>query len=261
MLEFEYDEDKLEHFKRETAQTKEDVLRSVRLQIFMTEKGSFQDKEHSAAFYAKYLDLMKRFKNAVEKTVLFEKLEDWWYYTWQIDESGASLILSHIDDVDFADPEKEEESTFFISDQEFVLLRLDTKLLTIEEYAEGYGVGVGTVRQWIRRGKLRSAVKYGREWRIPELAEVTKRGYVYGYYVWTNYLTDLPDEYSFMNDYISVSISQNEDNKSMYEIVFGGKGKERKTLVMETKEKEKFELMLISNPMIKAYARTVGSFM
>lgn len=260
MLEFENAEDKLEYFKRQTSQTKEDVLRSIRLQILMTEKGFSKDKDHSAAFYVKYRDMMKQFRDAVERTVLFEQLEDWWHYSWKIDESGASLILTHITSVDFADPEDEDESTWFDYDQEFTLLRLDTKLLTIEEYAESYGVGVGTVRQWIRRGKLRSAVKYGREWRIPELAEVTKRGYSYGYYEWKNRLTDLPEEYGFMNGYSSVSISQKKDNKSEYEILFRAKGRE-KIMRMETKEKEKFELMLISNPMIKAHTRTVGAFM
>jgi excisionase family DNA binding protein len=227
----------------------------------MAERKIEQDEEHSSAFYTKYLNLMKRFKIAVEKMVLFEQLEDWWYYTWQIDEFGASLLLEHISDVDFADPDDEEESTCFMDDQEFVLLRLDTRLLTIEEYAEVYGVGVGTVRQWIRRGKLRSAVKYGREWRIPELAEVTKGGYAYGYYKWSSSLTDLPEEYGFMNEYTSVTIFQNQDNKSVYTVSFTGRDKEKKVLCMDTKEKEKFELMLISNPMIKAHARTVGAFM
>ena len=50
------------------------------------------------------------------------------------------------------------------------------------------------VRQWIRRGKLRSAVKAGSEWRIPELSEIIGRGYRRGTFHWDDKLSDVPEE-------------------------------------------------------------------
>ena len=47
----------------------------------------------------------------------------------------------------------------------------------VEEYAAATNTEAVTVRQWIRRGKLRNALKIGSEWRIPEITDPPRRGY------------------------------------------------------------------------------------
>ena len=119
----------------------------------------------------------------------------------------------------------------------------------MEKYASEYGVTTTTVRQWIRRGKIRSAVKMGSEWRIPELAEIRERGYQSAQYSWDDFLLDLPQEYEFLNEYRKVYLSQNKERKDLYDVQLIGKG-EMKNLQMNQQEREKFELVLISNPFV-----------
>lgn len=47
--------------------------------------------------------------------------------------------------------------------KELTLLQIPVKMLTTGEFAQLRGVEDVTVRQWIRRGKIRTAVKYGNE--------------------------------------------------------------------------------------------------
>ena len=134
-----------------------------------------------------------------------------------------------------------------------------TQLLNVEQYANLYGVAQSTVRQWIRRGKIRSAIKAGNEWRIPELAEVNGRGYSHGFYSWDDNLSGLAEEYKFINDYSSARITQDEENKDLFHIELSSKNLEKMPdmdIDMTTKEKEKFELVLISNPLVKAPSET-----
>lgn len=148
-------------------------------------------------------------------------------------------------------------------DTSFHLLTVRTKLLTVEQYAQAYDVTTTTVRQWIRRGKIRSAVKQGSEWRIPELAEIMERGYRDGHYERLEELTDLPQEYAFLNDYVYMDIRQDKEDKTRYDVLFSMKfdplvvpkeewDQYHRTVQMDRKEREKFELYLISSPFVRA---------
>ncbi|MBC7094892.1 helix-turn-helix domain-containing protein [Thermococcus sp.] len=48
------------------------------------------------------------------------------------------------------------------------------KFITTKEFAEMYGVKIGTVQSWCRNKRLK-AIKLGKEWRIP-LSELEKLG-------------------------------------------------------------------------------------
>lgn len=255
--EFEFEEDKIEAFETAASTTKDDILSSVKYHIRKIEKGEDLAANHSAIYYRKYLELLSRFKDEVEKLILFDKLEPYWSYDYEIEDNGITLHLSHASSVDF---DEDENITSMMIDEEYSLHKTRTKLLTVEQYAEQYEVTQGTVRQWIRRGKLRSAIKAGNEWRIPELAEVTGRGYSYGFYQWDDNLSDIPEEFSFINDYTSAAISQDEKDKDVFRIRLVGKTKtgkrKEKSIVMNSKDKEKFELVLIGNPMVKSPSET-----
>lgn len=254
-LEFEYEEEKAAYFDQNYTRTKDELLNRIRFAISKTKSGHDNDVEHSVAYYKRLLDLLERFKKKVEDCVLFENLEDWWMYGVNVDVQGATLLLQHVKDADFLDensPHDPDDGDWLTVDQDFKLLHIDTRLLTLDEYAEIYGVNPGTVRQWIRRGKIPSAVKYGREWRVPELAELPRKARAYASYEWKDKLSELPEEYQFMNDYVRVTITHWPD-KNGFRVVFLAKNREEKELDMDVKEKERFELMLISNPLIKPY--------
>ena len=48
-------------------------------------------------------------------------------------------------------------------DAAYKLISVKPKSFSVEDYAKFYKVEQGTVRQWIRRGKLRTAYKVGTE--------------------------------------------------------------------------------------------------
>ena len=253
---FECEELKHIAFENSSMRSKNDILSSINSKIHSLENGEGIDINHSAIYYQKYIELLKRFKASVEKLVLFNELEPWWSYDYVIEDTGITLHLSHADSVDFN--EDETYSSLFI-DTEFDLHKTKTQLLNVEQYANLYGVAQSTVRQWIRRGKLRSALKAGNEWRIPELAEVNGRGYSYGFYSWDDSLSGLAEEYKFINDYSSARISQDDENKNLFHIELSSRNPKKTPdmdIDMTTKEKEKFELVLISNPLVEAPSET-----
>lgn len=237
--------------------SREDILQSIAEDIKVVEEGKVKEGR-TESFWKQYLSLLKRFQSKVENTILFMELEDYWCYSYKINELGATLTLEYIEDVDYDELDEYGEPIYkYISTgQTFDLVKVPSKLLTVEEYAAVYGVSVTTVRQWIRRGKIRSAIKTGREWSIPELAEVSGRGYQSGIYSWKYHLNDWPEEFAFLNDARGVIISQNKENKNIYDISVNT-SEARKTISMSTAEKERFELMLISHPLVEANIKPI----
>ncbi len=247
---FDYDE-LVREFNAKAMRSKKAVLMDIDAKIRCIEQGRGVDTSHSAAFYERIKDLLLRFREKVRLALLFKELEDLWAYDVEIRDDGITLLLYHFDVLSPDDDEYYEEMDL---SHEYTLVKENAKLLSVEKYAEVYGVTPGTVRQWIRRGKLRSAVKTGGEWRIPELAEVSGRGYIYGRYEWEDELPDLPAEYSFLNNYTHASITQDAGDRNLFHIccwIEEYDEEESYEVEMSSKEKEKFELMLISNPLIE----------
>ena len=73
-----------------------------------------------------------------------------------------------------------------------------------------------TVRQWIRRGKLRHAKKNGRDWLIPDTEEKPRRGYTNVHYIVENEARIQSDEFSLLAECESIVILPDEDNKSKF---------------------------------------------
>lgn len=257
--------DRLSMFNDCSMRYKSSLLWSIKHHLKSIEEESKDNKKHSPAYYARYKELIERFKVKVEACEFPEHLEDWWHYEYSVYETGVTLQLAHVSwfDFDRDDDISEEHDTVFD------LLKVSTKLLTVEQYAQAYGVTTTTVRQWIRRGKLRSAIKRGSEWRIPELCEPSGRGYQIAAYDRKEYLTDLPQGYEFLNDYDFVRIMQNRDKKELFDVYFGYRSDERGTyeekakkkkpleMQMDIKEREKFELYLISNPFVQSVSNYI----
>lgn len=259
MYQFEFEEDELYAFNSSSMVTKDDLLSNVEWTIkqLESEEGVSLFNRHSAAFRNLYINLFKQFHTVIENTRFFDQLEPWWCYEYEVNESGITLHLQYVDGVTFED---EDTLSSVTVGEDFELVKVSTRLLTVEEYAKIYDVSVGTVRQWIRRGKIRSAVKTGSEWRIPELTEITGRGYSTGYYHWSDTLVNLPEEYAFLEEYSSLFIEQSEADKNQFSVTCYGKEGKHLEKIMETKEREKFELYLISHPLIKASEEALGTW-
>ena len=259
-IDFLSDEDKKYIFDEDMLRTQNDIIYDIDFLLREIQKDKESDTKHSAAYYKRYIDLLKRFKQTIEQTVFPQQLEDWWFYDYEVEETGVTLRLKH---AKYADMNSEGYYDSFSIDTCFDLIKIGTELLTVEQYAKANDVTTTTVRQWIRRGKLRTAVKQGSEWRIPDLAEVRDRGYKFVQYEWKEFLTGFPEKYDYINKYRLVTINQNDEHKDLYEVTFT-RNKEDidapdKEIELSQKEKEKFELLLISNPFVKPTSSTIVS--
>ena len=214
----EYLDDEIGEFKRQSILTGEQLMVSIKKtrQDYQAEAIS-DDRKHSPAFYEHLDSLLARFEKEVSETTLPEPLNDWWNFSYRITTSGIQLFLNFYSWSSYSTTYEVERT------DKFVLIDVSSKLLTVAEYAQIYGVDQVTVRQWIRRAKIRDAVKAGREWRIPELAEMpTEKGYTPCQYVWSEELRNLPEGYDFLNEFKSLSeylllgFWQDEDNKNTF---------------------------------------------
>ena len=184
--------------------------------------------------------------------------DPWWYYAIEESQEGIELKASLLSKLSFRIGD-DGEAYFrgYSTGAGYVVAQLSLRKLTVEEYAEKYDVEPVTVRQWIRRGKLRSAEKIGNEWRIPESEDIPKRGYETGAYsINTEYAIRreaIPSEpYSFLKDTESLTIFQNKDDKNTFTVMYNVHNKwEPQTLELNTREREKLELFLISTPYFK----------
>lgn len=220
-----------------------------------SKKGLPVFNECSSTFKKVYLELLTEFYNEVRKTPLFEKLEPYWFYSFRIDENGAILFLCHVPRYGLGVDLEGEYIDSISYDACFELVTKKARVLSVEEYAENYGVSVGTVRQWIRRAKIRGAVKTASGWRISELCEVRERKYTTGGY-YCDYGAIISKEYPFLEKCDSIIIEQNSECAELFDISLWGKNDEDYIdFQMNRQEREKFELFLITHPDVSSSIR------
>lgn len=207
----------IETFNEESIRTKEKLIESV-----AATRKQYQDEaesgagKHCATFYTVLDGLLNEFSRRLSTQTLPEPLNDWWSYSYAITSYGIKLSM------DYYEWQHSKGDTFDCSKGETItIFEVPARMLTVSEYAAMNGVETVTVRQWIRRAKIRSAVKYGREWLIPELAEVPKqKGYRPCEYYWKGTLTDLPEKLTFLNNFKNVRIRQSESSKDSFLLEF-----------------------------------------
>lgn len=229
-------------YERMCFESKEELLDGISKHIKKL-KASYTESEKKTEKYIEYEKFLKRFFDGVKLLQLPTILDKEWSYSFGVSEFGAMVSL---DKLEF----KSETKVRIIAS--YKLKAFETRLLPSNEYAKLHGVSDTTVRQWIRRGKLRTANKYGNTWRIPEFAEPNKGQYCNVLMGWDAILTDLFPEYEFINDYDEVQIQQ--INKEEYKVWFANNKTRAYTIkTMSRNERERFELMMISNPFVNLY--------
>lgn len=233
--------------------TKERLIERLLHNREVIETRSHTDPIHSGAFYHAVLSLIDAFHRTVEKTVLPRELEENWEYGIGYNYEGITLYLEHFDIIEYFDEERKTKCSFVIPDQDFTLLTVKARYLTAEEYAASRNVGVGTVRQWIRRGKLRTAKKFGNEWRISEISDPPQRGYQPATYTLPDDLYGVPDELNYLKGKNNVRIFRDGNKSDQYCVMLWKDGDEEEKyngvpLTISAAEREKLELFLIGNP-------------
>lgn len=170
-----------------------------------------------------------------------------WVYEFVWTKDSFDLITSYCTDMVI----HEDGSVSETHDKEILIERVKCNYLSVEEYAKKYNVTLDGVRQWIRRGKIRSAKKTGNGWYIPELADKPSRGYM----PITYYFEEIPktfiNKYRFVENCEELSISQSNDDKNSYDIDIRYSNGKYKNMIVNRKYREAFELAIISNTEFK----------
>ena len=246
-------------WKRECT-TKEAALKRIKNKRVRYSDEANENPRYPRTYYALMVFLLDYFYKKVENAVLFEELPDSWTYETTYEYDEFSLDLVHIKEY------KVDEDGEFRSrtdDAVYKLVTICPAAFSVDEYAKYYDVQPGTVRQWIRRGKLRTVYKEGNEWKIPELSPPPSRGYEGAQYKWIGGINNLPEEYAYLADYVIATFMQDMKDKSKYHVLLVSRATiasdepgeiakaTNRELVLDAKEREKLELFMIAHPQIK----------
>ena len=105
--------------------TKEDLLWDLdkRTQDLLASLST--SNRHTARYYSVMEELLKSFRARVRKTILPNRLEDWWFYSYEISYQGIGLFLEHMGSA-FINEENGQSSSETI-DQIFPLIFIPAK--------------------------------------------------------------------------------------------------------------------------------------
>ena len=211
--------------------------------------------KHTLQYYNAFMLLINKVSFEISTRNVFDAPPEW-FFSFEVSNKNAALYIRHIADFQ----KKEDNKVLFDIDETFRLINYPVKLLSVEEYASITKTEQVTVRQWIRRGKLRNAIKIGGEWRIPEISDPPTRGYTpVRYYNNNGQFLQTPKELGvLMNQQPSIiDIYQSPDRKG-YIVLYDNAPAIFPNRLIKEAEREKLELMLISNPNITNSASIVG---
>lgn len=259
------EEQELQFYLDEAVRTKKDLLSMIKeaKEFICQYIPEILELKVSKTRYERLQVLFDKFYADVETMFLMEPLTDWWAYGLSVRNTGISLKLEHLTlgyDGNSKITKEHPTRAYFCSDEDFTIHVTKARLLSLEEFGALYDVPGDTVRQWIRRGKIREAVKLGNDWRIPELVDLPSRGYTPCHYSWDSEIPCEPEGIPDINQYDSIYIQSSKETGKWdvtLEQFWVHDGK-RKTIVMTGKEKEKLELFLISQPMVECPNNYIG---
>lgn len=102
------------------------------------------------------IQLCEKFKKRVEEKMLTSLVDDWLFYDISAQPDGIELGIWNCEEINFhSDGEISEMSCV----KEFSVLKMQCTYLTTQEYACKVNVKEKTVKEWLRRGKIRCGVK------------------------------------------------------------------------------------------------------
>ena len=219
---------------------KEQILQAVANKTI--EISSSVDEPEKAEYRKLLSQELEHFRKSVEERIILNLVEADWRYVIIVRGSGIYLILEHVLPKKLGIQEEEK------IDEQYEMISCKAKLLNVETYAEIHNISHVAAVTRIRRGKIRSAVKVGKQWRIPALAEPVERGYRSAVYGWHNRLSGLPDMYKIIEDYQRVEFFQDEKTLHFYHVKMTGDGVEPLEFVCNREKRSRLEQMLIGHP-------------
>ena len=212
--------------------------------------------QHTLQYYNALLSLLDKVIVEIASRNIFDA-PDGWFYSFEVTNKNAALYIRHVSEIQ----EDEDGNVVFDINERFRLINYPVGLLTVEQFASRSKIEAGTVRQWIRRGKLRNAIKVGGEWRIPEITDPPTRGFTPVRYYNNGHFFSLPKELgvSLNQKPCIIDIFKPKEEKG-YLVLFDYAPAFIPQKLLTDAEREKLELILISNPDITNSSSIVGTW-
>ena len=205
---------------------------------------------HTLQYYNALSLLLSKVIVEIESRNIFDAPSEW-YYTFEVANKNARLFLKHICSIEDSDSlgESENPKKTVEYDECFSIINYPVKSFSVEEYAKVAKTEPVTVRQWIRRGKLRSAFRIGGEWRIPAISDIPTRGYTpVTYYVNCEYV---PLRLDTLSSGIRIhNLTIIPEGSGMFNIIADGRCLTFPPRLFTDKERIEIEQVLLSNPNI-----------
>ncbi len=190
--------------------TREDVLKS--LELFIEHEKLNEEPGYSNEVVKNRVKLCQKFHAAIKKCKLPVLTELWWFYEYQFLGNSMELNLCQADEIEV----ENDEINGMISTVEHTLIKVECDYISVEQYASMLDIEPVTVRQWIRRGKLRHAKKNGRDWLIPNTEDKPRRGFTSVQYIVEKEAQIESDEFPLLSTCNSILILQDQENKSKF---------------------------------------------
>ncbi|MGE5474532.1 MAG: helix-turn-helix domain-containing protein [Ignavibacteriales bacterium] len=226
--------------------TREDILRS--LELFVEHEKLNEEPIYSNEVVKNRVKLCEKFTAAVKKCKLPVLTELWWFYEYQFLGNSMELNLCQADEIEV----ENDEISGMTSTVEHTLITVECDYLTVEQYASMLGIEPITVRQWIRRGKLRFAKKNGRDWLIPNTEDKPQRGFTSVEYIVEKEAQIESDEFPLLSACDSIFILQDQNNKSKFVCYLNNyKTKFNSKLELTRSEVERLEHTIIESGKVR----------
>lgn len=190
--------------------SREDVLKS--LELFIEHEKANEEPVYSIGVVKNRIKLCDKFYAAVKKCKLPVLTELWWYYEYEFLGDRIELILCQVEEMEI----ENDEISIMTSTVEHTLITVECDYLSVEQYASMLDVEPVTVRQWIRRGKLRCAKKAGRDWLISCVEDKPRRGFSSVQYAIEKDSEITSDEFPLLATADSITILQDQKQKSKF---------------------------------------------
>lgn len=213
--------------------------------------------QHSIYYYNALLSLFNRIILDVFTRKIFDAPVGW-YYSLEISNRIASICLKHISSSNFIDGSLNTNNpTEIFYDEKFSIINFPVENLSVEDYAKRIKTEPVTIRQWIRRGKLRNAFRIGGEWRIPSISDIPSRGYSAVTYHVNGEWVNLPK--AFFSSGIGIcNIAIEPKGKGFFLIHADGNCMSVPPRLFTDQERIELEQVLLNNPNITNSESIVG---
>ena len=223
--------------------TKEDIKEAIGWQISLWSAGQ---EGFTRQYGMEMVHVLQQLAGMTERSQLFDA-PDGWNYAMETRGTGISLIIEKTENA-AADQERGEAGAPGVM---YELFQARANLMTVEEYAALQEITHVASVSRIRRGKIRCAVKQGREWRIPALALPVTKGYRPATYTWTGRLQGLPSKFEVINQYSRADFFQDESSLILFHVRFSGSEEKPLEFTCAREQRGTIEQMLIAHPDVR----------